>query len=138
MASASLGSVPDVSEKPNQPLDFAIPKRQFGKTKGINRSFQAQWFQKFRWLHYDQARDLAFCHTCVSVVKSGKMKSTGNVDSAFISRGFYNWKDASGEKGAFNSHEHSKCHQSAVELVITPPRTAMDVGEMMSSAHSEQ
>ena len=91
---ASLESVPDVSEKPNQPLDLAFPKRQFGKTKVVNRSFQAQWFQKFRWLHYDQSRNLAFCHTCVSVVKSGKMKSAGNVDSAFISRGFCHWKDA--------------------------------------------
>jgi len=90
-SSASLESVPDVSEKPNQPLDFAFPKRQFGKTKVVNRSFQAQ---KFRWLHYDQSRDLAFCHTCVSAVKSGKMKSAGNVDLAFISRGFCNWKDA--------------------------------------------
>lgn len=47
---------------------------------------------------------------------------------------------ASGEKGAFNSHEHSKCHKklSAVELVITLPRTATDVGEMLSSAHSKQ
>jgi len=93
--SASLESVPDVSEKPNQPLDFAFPKRQFGKTKlHVNRSFQAQWFQTFRWLHYDQSRDLAFCHTCVSAVKSGRMKSAGNVDPAFISRGFCNWKDA--------------------------------------------
>ena len=133
-----LGSVPDVSEKPNQPLDFAFPKRQFGKTKIINCSFQAQWFQKFRWLHYDQSRDLAFCHTCVSAVQSGKMKSAGNVDSAFISRRFCNWKDASGEKGAFSNHEHSKCHKSAVELVVTLPRTTMDVGKMLSSAHSEQ
>ena len=30
-SSASLESVPDVSEKPNQPLDFAFPKRQLGK-----------------------------------------------------------------------------------------------------------
>ena len=66
------------------------------------------------------------------------MKSAGNVDSAFISRRFCNWKDASGEKGAFSNHEHSKCHKSAVELVVTLPRTTMDVGEMLSSAHSEQ
>ena len=32
-ASASLESVPDMSEKPNQPLDLAFPKRQFGKPK---------------------------------------------------------------------------------------------------------
>ena len=28
-----LGSVPDVSKTPNQPLDFAFLKRQFGRNK---------------------------------------------------------------------------------------------------------
>ena len=66
------------------------------------------------------------------------MKSAANIDSAFISCGFCNWKDESGEKGAFNSHEHSKCHKSALEVVIMLPRTMIDIGEMLSSAHSEQ
>ena len=127
-----------MSDQPNQPTHFNFPKRKFGKTRVVNRSFQSQWFQKWRWLHYDQSRDLAFRHTCVTSVKSGKMKVSGNVDPAFIFRGFCNWKDASGEKGGFNSHEHSTCHKSAVELVITLPRTTKDVGEMLSSAHSQE
>jgi len=37
----------------------------------------------------------AFCHTCVTAVKSGKMKVTGNVkDPSFIYGGFYNRRDA--------------------------------------------
>lgn len=33
-----IGLVPDVRKKPNQPLGFAFPKRQFGKTEAINCS----------------------------------------------------------------------------------------------------
>ena len=131
---ASLGSVADVSEKPNQLLDFAFPKHQFGKTKVINCSFQAQWFQEFRWLHYDQFHNLAFCHNRVHAVQSGKMKSVAeNVDLEFISC----WFAPSGEKSKFNTHEHSKCHKSAEGLVIMP-RTTMDIGEMLLSTYSEQ
>ena len=28
----------------NQPHDFSFPKRQFGKSKLVYRSFQSQWF----------------------------------------------------------------------------------------------
>ena len=135
---SSRSELPDVAERPNQPMKFNFPKRQFGKTKIVNRSFQSQWFQKWRWLHYDESRDLAYCHICVVAIKTGKMKNAGTVDSAFIARGFCNWKDASGERGAFNSHEHSTCHKSAVELVVTLPRTTWDVGELLSSTHAQE
>ena len=70
----------------NQPLQFDFPKREFGKTKIVKRAFQAQWFGKWRWLHYDCSRDLAFCHTCVTAFKTSKLKlSSGNVkDSACL------------------------------------------------------
>ena len=94
--------LPDVAERPNQPMKFNFLKRQFGKTKIVNRSFQ------WRWLHYDESRDLAYCncHICVVAIKTGKMQNAGTVDSPFIAHSFCNWKDASGERGAFNSHEH--------------------------------
>ena len=44
--------------KPNQPPQFDFPKREFGKTKPVKRLFQAQWFMKWKWLHYDCSRDL--------------------------------------------------------------------------------
>ena len=57
---------------------------------------------------------------------------------AFIDRGFHNWKDASGDKGCFNSHEQSKCHKIAVEVIISLPKTTRDVGEMLSSDHAKE
>jgi hypothetical protein len=141
MASSSRGKerlvLPNVGEAPNQPLDFAFPKRDFGKTKVVRRAFQAQWFTKWPWLHYDSGQDLAFCYTCVTAVASGKLKlSTGNVkDSAFISTGFSNWKDAT---VSFAHHTDSITHKTAVDLVITLPKTTGDIGELLSAAHAAE
>ena len=80
--------LPDFAERPNQPMKFNFPKRQFGKTKIVNRSFQSQWFQKWRWLHNDEACDLSYCnyHICIVAIKTGKTKNAGTVDSMFIAR----------------------------------------------------
>ena len=58
---------------PNQPTDYNFPKREFGKSKITYRSFQGQWFKQWKWLHYDNVRDVAYRHNCVSAVNSGKM-----------------------------------------------------------------
>ena len=73
-----------------------------------------------------------FCHTCISAVKTGKVKLiTGNVqESTFVSVGFSNWKDTS---RCFNNHEKSTTHKTAVEMVITLQRTTGNVGEKLSS-----
>ena len=47
-------------------MNFKFPKRRFGKTKVVNRSFQ---------IHYDESRDLAFFHTCVMVMKTGILET---------------------------------------------------------------
>ena len=68
--------------KPNQHPQFDFPKREFGKTKPVKRAFQAQWFMKWKWLHYDCSRDLVFCHICISALKGGMLKrSVGNISA---------------------------------------------------------
>ena len=64
----------DVGDSPSQPKDIDFPKRAFGQTKLVFRSFQSSWFAKWGWLHYDAASDIAFCHTGVRALKSGKMQ----------------------------------------------------------------
>ena len=76
-----------------------------------------------------------FCHICS---RTGKIKDCGNVDLAFIDQGFHNCKDASGDKGCFNSQEQSKCHKTAVEVIISLPKTTRDVGKMLSSEHAKE
>ena len=82
--------LPDVGETPNQPKDFKFPKRAFGVSKPVFRSFQPSWFTKWDWLHYDESKDVAYCFTCVCALKTGKLKTTaGNVkDLAFAVSGF--------------------------------------------------
>ena len=67
------------------------------------------------------AGDLAYCFICLNGIKSGKVNkgSTGHAgESAFISGGFYNWKDAT---RCFNKHEASLLHKVSVDAVITVP-----------------
>ena len=66
------------------------------------------------------------------------MNNTGNMDMAFIKRGFSNWKDASGEKGVFSCHQQSSYHKRAVELMVTLPGTTKDVRELLSLTHSQE
>ncbi|XP_052253227.1 zinc finger MYM-type protein 1-like [Dreissena polymorpha] len=119
---------------PNQPRNFAFPKRTFGKKKPEQRSFQSCWFDSFTWLHYDESRDLAFCHLCMAAKKLGKIGNT-KVDGSFISDGFSKWK-AGTEK--FRKHEKSECHKEAVERLVTLPATTRDVGEMLSAGHAKE
>ena len=47
-------------------------------------------------------------------------------------------RDAMGEKGGFCRHEASGCHKAAVEAMETFPETTGDIGELLSSAHSNE
>ena len=104
----------DLGDKPNQPSAiFHFPKRRFGVTKPVYRSFQPGWFQKWPWLHYDQSEDKSFCFYCVQALKQGSITMcsglSAKAEEAFTARGYTNWKDASGEKrGGFPTHERSQ------------------------------
>ena len=79
------GLVPeDIGEKPHQPLTFNFPKRSFGKKTIVQRSFQPAWFTKWPFIHYDEAKDAAFCHTCLLAINSKRMR-TRSLDPAFVS-----------------------------------------------------
>ncbi|XP_056003508.1 zinc finger MYM-type protein 1-like [Ostrea edulis] len=121
-----------VPSEPNQPKALSFPKRTFGKKAPVQRSFQGSWFDSRPWLHYDEPRDLAFCHVCMVAKRDGKLTST-KADKAFLESGFSNWKDAT---AGFKSHEKSECHQAAVERVVTLPKVTKDVGEMLSVSHA--
>ena len=50
---------------PNLTTDHRrIPKRQFGKSKLVFRSFQVAWFDIWRWMHYVEDEDKLICNTC--------------------------------------------------------------------------
>ena len=67
-------------QHPNQPMTFNFPRCQFGKS---SRPFQSQWFLKWKWLHYDEAKDAAFCFICMTAVKRGKMLALMQIQLLF-------------------------------------------------------
>ena len=57
-------------------------------------------------------------------------------EDAFVTRGYTNWKDASGDKrGGFVKHERSQFHKYCVDLTM---KTHKDVGESLSSQHEKE
>ena len=124
-----------IGEKPHQPLSFKFPKREYGKKTVVKRSFQAQWFKRWSWLHYDEDRDVVFCFTCVKAYLEKKLHSTSSLEATYISKGYSNWKDA---VIRFTSHQASTCHRDAVLKTITLPATTRDVGESLSVQHAQQ
>ena len=72
----------NVPEKPHQPASFSFPQRFLGK-KVVHRSFQPSWFNQWKFLHYDESRDVVFCHICLKGFEEKKMKSN-RADSAFV------------------------------------------------------
>ena len=99
------------------------------------RSFQPQWFDKWTWFHYDEERDVAFCHTCIIAKRNDHLHTVSNLEQSFISTGFSNWKDAIAKLG---KHEASQCHKEAVLKTITLPAMTPDVSEMLASQLAAQ
>ena len=69
---------------PYQSTTFSFPKGSFEGTKVTMRLFQAFWFHKWPYLHYDETRDLAFCRTCVMGFKEKRL-NIKNANPAFFS-----------------------------------------------------
>ena len=85
-----------------RPSSVSFPKHSFGKKRVVENAFKAVWFNKWNWLHYNEAADAAFCHVCATASQHGKLKAALK-DLAVIQRGFSNWKDA---KEGFRRKEH--------------------------------
>lgn len=54
-----------------------------------------------------------FCHTCIQAFQQGNASLVSKKDT-FLSFGYTNWKDATGEKsGGFPTHERSEVSHSS-------------------------
>ncbi len=76
-----LGNLP---ESPHQPLSFNFPKRKFGRKTILERSFQASWFDRWTWLHYNEAEDCVHCFLCLKAVKLNHVAAKKD-EAAFVS-----------------------------------------------------
>ena len=115
----------DLPLQPFQPMHIVFPSRTFGKSAPVSRSFQATWFNKFKWLHYVVAQDAARCFTCCKAVKDGRAVATGVTERAFLEKGFTNWKDGT---RSFSKHESCDFHKVCAAALAS----TVDVGDMLS------
>ena len=132
MSKIDLNSLP---ESPLQHTNIQFPQRFFGKKNPKKRSFQQAWYKSYPWLQYDSSKDVCFCHTCVKALKETKIQPNGNIELAFTSKGFYNWKNA---KVSFRNHEGSTVHRKSVDMLYTLPRTTKDIGETLSESYANE
>lgn len=94
-----------IQSEPNQPS--ILYKRDQN-----NRSFQEGWYKRWDWLDWNDGFERVMCFPCKMVnIVLGQRLFAKNSDSAFISTGFCNWKDAT---RCFQKHEQSSCHIEAV------------------------
>ena len=91
---------------------YPFPKRSFGNKVLAQRSFQPSWFDKWPWLYYIESSDaVSVLHVRMQARSQNKLNWSLNMDLAFLSTGFSNWKDATRK---FAQHESSKCHTESV------------------------
>ena len=122
------------SYSPHQPKKFSFPHRSYGKTKVVQRRFQAEWFDKWTWITYDETKDAVFCIVCQQVSKEKKL-SNSKYEPTFVSKGYCNWKEA---REAFRSHASTECHKESIERVVTLTETTSDIGESLSSSYANE
>lgn len=125
MANFTKEDVHAVPNQPYQPTHIQFPRREFGKSAPVKRSFQACWFNRFKWLHYDVGQDAAYCFVCCKAVKEGKMRLSSHTEESFLVKGFINWKDAT---RVFAKHESCDFHKSTAAALAS----RVDVADMLS------
>jgi len=64
-----------VLDKPHQPRSFTYLNRTFGKKICVKRSFRSSWYDNWKWLHYNETLDAAFCFYCHKADNEGKLRS---------------------------------------------------------------
>ena len=115
-------------------VNFKFSYREFGKQKLVKRAFQHSWFAKWKWLHKEEDMDKAFCYNCIQAYKEDKLRAS-NLELAFISKGFNNWKDASVK---FKEHESSNCHKDSMIVTVDLPSSVKDIAETLQRELTKQ
>ena len=92
--------------QPCQPRNKVFPPTKFVFQ---SRSFQVGWFDRWKWLDWDDSKSCVYCHPCRMAVRLHFTLSK-KAEPAFSQVGFRNWKDAT---RCFRKHETSYSHKEA-------------------------
>ena len=118
--------------KANQPWNYSYPKRKFGKDE---KSFLLSWYEKWNWLHYDEAEDI-YCIICTNAYYH-KMINNIKVEDSFVKTRYLNWKNNKSNDKGFHQHKNSKCHQQAIKNLIEIPKFTKNVAAMFKTNMTE-
>ena len=111
--------LPEIGEKPHQPNITFKKSLLFG----TQRNFQYKWFSQFKWLHYNEALDKAYCFSCITCIKENLSLKNFSKAIAFTYKGFNLW-----HKGIerFKLHENSIEHKEAILKIEAKKATPID------------
>lgn len=93
---------------------------------GKPRSFNSNWYEKFKWIEYSKERDAMFCKACRHFLEM-------HTEFAFIKDGYKNWKHL---REACDKHEASKPHATKQKsyMVSHAPQSR---GTVLNQLHSD-
>ena len=116
-------------------LLFHFQKGNFGKKWFVGEAFKFHGL--VNGLGYIMLKIKMLCCAILLLVfiRKKKLQWSPNLDMAFISKGYHNWKDVSTK---FNIHSSSNCHKEVTLKVTTLPSTTKDVRESLSAIHQQE
>ena len=117
---------------PVQPVNITFPQTKFGKS---SRSFNAAWYNRYKWLEYSVQRDACFCYPCH--IFGTTSFGVSRPESSFTVTGFRNWKKATGKNGTLCRHENSIAHKNA-EVAWDQYKQNLKKGTSISEQHDSQ
>jgi len=82
--------------------------------------FQEKWFRDYPWLHYSPSAKAIFCFHCMQAFKQQSSTLAKNMDPAFVSTGFRNWKRAIDK---FSTHQLNQAHKVAMTTYTNQKRS---------------
>lgn len=91
-----------ILQGPYQPILSLYPKTKIGNQY---RSFQVQYFQKYKWIEFSEKENAAYCFPC-RFFKSNNLNN-GQLEQSFSTKGFKNWANAT---KLLNKHQLSNAH----------------------------
>ena len=95
---------------PNQPMNKTFPSKEYS---GKSRRFQATFFTKYKWLHWDESVQSVYCQPCHNIRLLGLklLVSDRSGDNAFSTTGYQSWRTPTLD---FQKHEQSEKHKECV------------------------
>ena len=81
--------LPRVTRETTPATRIFVPQAIFWDQEPCKVQFSRSFFSKWPFLHYDEAQDVVFCHTCIKAFRQKKILFSHNAATAFVSLLWY-------------------------------------------------